>query len=223
MIMILSLSILKRSGCPKMITAKLIKDLEMMGFELDFPSYSSNDERIIEILKENNERLNLAIPLLLKQKFDYKKIIKSINQEMIRQFNKIILITNRIFSIEGISNSQIIKIIDENNLQEDISEDEFNYYYRSFREYIRNIKEKEEEKIKEQIKIRSKLNVNKALSGIFSPGKRRIMDKIFKHEKLTNTELKYYYRSIKPLISAILNPELREYSHLIGEIRKYHF
>jgi len=43
-----------------MITAKLIKSLEQEGFALDFPQYTSNEERIIELIKEKNERLLLA-------------------------------------------------------------------------------------------------------------------------------------------------------------------
>ena len=61
-----------------MISAKLIKDLEREGFSLEFPSYESNEERILEILKENNPRLNLAMPLLLQYKFDYKEIINKL-------------------------------------------------------------------------------------------------------------------------------------------------
>ncbi len=42
-----------------MISARLIKDPEREGFSLEFPGYESNEERIIEILRENNPRLNL--------------------------------------------------------------------------------------------------------------------------------------------------------------------
>ena len=80
-----------------MISAKLIKDLEREGFSLEFPSYESNEERIMEILKENNQRLNLAIPLLLRHRFDYKKIINKLNltkfgSKLIKDFKKIIII-----------------------------------------------------------------------------------------------------------------------------------
>ena len=62
-----------------MISVKLIKDLEREGFSLDFPSYDSNEDRIIDILREDNQRLNLAIPLILRYEFDYKKIISKLN------------------------------------------------------------------------------------------------------------------------------------------------
>jgi len=80
-----------------MISAKLIKDLEKKGFRLDFPSYDSNEDRIIDILKEKNPRLYLAIPLLLQEEFSYDQIIKKLGKkELIDSFDRIIIITNKI-------------------------------------------------------------------------------------------------------------------------------
>lgn len=201
-----------------MITARLIKDLENKGFNLNFPSYSSNEEEIIEILREKNERLYLAIPLLLHGEFDYKKVIKGLDIKFIRKFNEIILITYEIFKLENIDNNHIKKIINKFNIKVKINQ--FQYYYDSFKESIENIKENKEIVLGEQIKTREKLNINKALSNIFSPGKIRIMNKIFNHEALTNSELKYYYRSIKPLILSILNENLQKYVRIIESIKK---
>lgn len=201
-----------------MITARLIKDLEKKGFNLNFPSYSSNEEEIIEILKEKNERLYLAIPLLLQGEFDYKKIIKELDIKSIRKFNEIILITYKLFKLEDIDNNHIKKIIKVFNIKVKINQ--FQYYYDSFKESIGNIKENKETVLEEQIKIREKLNTNKALLNIFSPGKIKIMDKIFNHEALTNSELKYYYRSIRPLILSILNENLQKYVRIIESIKK---
>ncbi|MBU0929720.1 MAG: hypothetical protein KJ623_01470, partial [Nanoarchaeota archaeon] len=100
---------------------------------------------------------------------------------------------------------------------------QFQYYYDSFKEAIGNIKEDKEEILEEQIKSRGKLNTNKALSIIFAPGKIKIMSKIFNHETLTNSELKYYYRSIRPLILAILNENLQKYVRIIESARKIRF
>ena len=47
-----------------MIPAKLIKDLERIGFQLDFPTYKTNEDRIFDTLKTDNQRLFLAIPLI---------------------------------------------------------------------------------------------------------------------------------------------------------------
>lgn len=204
-----------------MISAKLIKNLEKKGFNLDFPGYSSNEEEIIEILKGKNERLYLAIPLLLQNEFDYKKIITKLDAKSIKEFNQIILITDKIFRMENINDSYLKKIIKEFNIKSKINQ--FQYYYDSFKEAIRNIKEDKEEILEEQIKSRGKLNTNKALLAIFAPGKIKIMNKIFNHESLTNSELKYYYRSIRPLILAILNETLQKYVRIIESTKKTRF
>ena len=203
-----------------MISAKLIKDLERKGFELDFSSYSSNKEEIIEILKEKNERLYLALPLLFRNEFEYKEIIKRIDKELIKKFKKMIAIANRIFNLEGIDNKHLQDIIKNNNIKEKINNSEFRYYYDSFKDSIKNLKQTQEHFLDEQIRIRGRLTTNKALSNIFAPGKMKIMDKIFNHEKLTNTELKYYYRSIRPLILSILNIDLQSYIRIIESTKK---
>lgn len=208
-----------------MISAKLIKDLEREGFRLEFPSYESNEERIMEILKENNSRLNLAMPLLLRYTFDYRNIVNRLNSmktgaELIKNFKKIIVISSKIFKLEGIDNRYLKTIIKEGKIKEKIRKEEFEYYHDSFIEFIRKSAEEDESYLKEQIKIRGKLNTNKALSNIYSPGKLRIMDKIFNHEPLTNTELKYYYRSIRPLNLSIVNEDMQKYARIIESIRK---
>ncbi len=207
-----------------MISAKLIKTIEREGFRLDFPGYDSNEDIIIEILKEENSRLYLAIPLLLQYKFNYTKVIKKLKKkDLIKNFNKIILITNKIFISEGVDNRHIKNIINKNKIKEKINKNEFQYHYDSFRDFIKNKEQDKEQFLEEQIKIRGKLNTNKALSKIFAPGKIRIMNKIFNHEKITNTELKYYYRSIRPLILSLLNETLRKYVSIIESTKKYKF
>ena len=48
------------------------------------------------------------------------------------------------------------------------------------------------------------------------------MEKIFNHEKLTNTELKYYYKSISNINKATLNPQLENYLRIIETTKKNH-
>ncbi len=204
-----------------MISAKLMKELEKLGFRLDFPAYDSNEERIIEVIKEKNSRLKLAIPLLLQHRFDYNKIKNRLGKEEIGEFKKIIIISGMIYKILGIDNEYLKDIINQDKLRCRIGKDEFKYYYDSFKESLKNSIAEEESKLEKDIKIRGTLNLNKALSTIYSPGKLRIMDKIFNHEKLSNSELKYYYRSIRPLILAILNENLQKYIRIIESSKKY--
>ncbi|MBI2655530.1 hypothetical protein HYX06_03855 [Candidatus Woesearchaeota archaeon] len=211
-----------------MIPAKLIKDLEKMGFQLDFPAYKTNEDRIFDTLKTNNQRLFLAIPLILQYHFDYGIIINKLSSlnkneadRLTKQFNKILIITNKIFTLENL-NYDIQNTIDRYSIKEDIKDEEFGYYYDSFKDFSRKTADIEDEKFRENIKFRGKLNINKSLSEIFSPAKLRIMEKIFQHEKLTNTELKYYYRGISPLIHAILNESMDQYLRIIDSSKKYY-
>jgi len=212
-----------------MIPAKLIKDLEKIGFQLDFPAYKTNEDRLFEILKTNYQRLFLAIPLLLQYHFDYDIIINklaSLNKQeadrLIKQFNKILIITNKIFILESLNNHDIQNTLYKYSIKEDIKDEEFRYYYDSFKDFSRRAIDIEDERFRENIKLRGRLNINKSLSEIFSPAKRRIMEKIFQHEKLTNTELKYYYKAISPLIHAILNESMDQYLRIIDYSKKYH-
>lgn len=204
-----------------MISAKTIKDLEKKGFRLEFPGYESDEEEIIEILKEDNPRLNLAIPLLLKKEFDYNKIINSINSSQKKEFRKIILISDNLFRTEGIDNRHLQSTIKKQKIREALSQEEIAYFHDSFKASLKNLGKESEDILKEQIQTRGNLNLNQALSKIFSPGKMRIMEKIFNHEPLTNTELKYYYRSIRPLILAILNENMKRYVRIIESTKKY--
>jgi len=47
------------------------------------------------------------------------------------------------------------------------------------------------------------------------------MEKIFNHEKLSNTELKYYYRSISNINKAVLTPALSNYLRIIEISKKF--
>ena len=210
-----------------MIPAKLIKDLEKIGFQLDFPAYKTNEDRIFDTLKTNNQRLFLAIPLLLQYHFDYDMIINkltSLNKQeadrLTKQFNKIIIITNKIFILERLNNLDVQKSIDAHSLKDAANNEEFKYYYDSFKEFSKRTADIEDGKLRENIKIRGRLNTNKSLSEIFSPAKIRIMENIFNHEKLTNTELKYYYKSIRPIILSILNESMAQYLRIIDSSKK---
>lgn len=203
-----------------MIPARLIKDLEKKGFSLEFPSYSSNEEEIIEILRQKNERLYAAIPILLIDKFDYDRIKTKLNKSQAMQLNRIILIAENIFAHEGISNN-LKGIIKENNIRQKIIKGEIEYYKSIFAEAKERRISKEEGLHEKELEIRSVANESKAMSTIFSPGKIRIMGKIYSHEPLTNTELKYYYRSIRPYIHAMLNESFRKYVGIIESSKKY--
>ena len=203
-----------------MISARLIKALENKGFSLDFPGYNSPEVIILEILQENNPRLNLSITLFLTDKINYGKIIENIDNIRKREFNKIILISEKIYKNGGID-SKIHELIKENKIKAQFSKQEFENYYRSFKENQIKSAEKTQKIIEKQSKLRLNLDLNKSLTTLFSPAKIRIMSKIFNHEKLTNTELKYYYRSISNINKAILNQSIQDYARIIEISKKF--
>ncbi|MBW2989206.1 hypothetical protein KY358_02700 [Candidatus Woesearchaeota archaeon] len=212
-----------------MISSRLMKDLEKEGFRLDFPSYGSNEDKIIGILEEDNPRLDLALPLLLRYRFDYKKIILGLSKgrpagiakKRIKKLNKAILISDRIFLEENISKKHLQAIMGRHGLKAKIAKDEYAYFHSSFREFTRASDLDSEKRLTRQLKLRGKLNTNKALSALFSPAKIRIMGSIFNHAPITNTELKYYYKAIRPLSKAILNENLQDYIRIIESSKKY--
>lgn len=199
-----------------MIDAITLKYLEREGFLLDFPLNKSNDEIIIKLIQENNPRFFLAIPLLLKYDFNYDKIINKLNKHELKNLNKIISITKKIFKKINFNNS----LLNNLNIKEKFNQNEFDYYNNSFIDFLKNKENLQEYKFKKNILLRNKLDINKSLSIIFSPGKIKILNKIFNHDTLSNTELKYYYRSIRPYIKAISNEDLRNYLKIIDNIKK---
>lgn len=204
-----------------MISAQLMKSLEEEGFTLEFPRYESNEQRIIELIKEGNERLFLALPLLLRYEFSYEEMLKQLTTKEINILNKNILIAHSLFKDENIDFAHIQKIIQHYGFSAPIKKDEYNYYNIAFKEALQKKRKAEEELLTTQIDMRTRLNLNKSLAILYSPGKQRIMKKIFNHDPLTNTELKYYYRAIRPLITAILNESLQKYLNIINSTKKY--
>jgi hypothetical protein len=202
-----------------MTSAKLIKALEKEGFFIEFPNYETIEEIIIEIIKENNPRLSTSIPLFLMGNFDYKKIIKKLNKEEIKRLNKFMLISEKIYNKENIQND-LKKIIQENKIKASFSKEEFDSSYDSFKETQPRRNQTEQKMIEKQTKLRLNLDLNKSLVVLFSPAKIKIMEKIFNHEKLTNTELKYYYKAISNIDKAVLTPSLQDYLKIIEMTKK---
>jgi len=202
-----------------MASAKLIKSLERKGFFLEFPEYDSLEEEIIEIIKENNPRIILSLPLFLMEKFDYEKITSKINLEQKKEFNKAILISENIYKKESIPNT-LNEIIKRNKIKSTFSSNEFNEFYTLFKESNLNKGQSEQKIMEKQSKLRLNLNLNKDLKTLFSPAKIKIMEKIFNHNRLTNTELKYYYRAISNIDKAVLSPQLQDYLRVIETTKK---
>lgn len=202
-----------------MPSAKLIKALEKQGFFLEFPDYSSKEELIIAILHENNPRISLSLPLLLDKDFDYKAIVSNLNTPLKNEFNKIILISEKIYRKEDVDN-KLSQLIKQEKITSSFSNTEFDEYYSSFKESLLNQTRTEQKTIEKQSKLRLNLDLNKTLEVLFSPAKIRIMKKIFNHEKLTNTELKYYYKAISNINKSVLNPSLQDYLRIIEITRK---
>jgi hypothetical protein len=205
-----------------MISAKLVKDLEKRGFELDFPGFGSTEEELLEIIRSGNPRFFLAIPILLREPFDYVALCRKLSRGERSLFNRMVLIANAIFRLEKIENAHLAEDIRRYKIKGKIDKGELGRYHSAFKETLQRSLRAKEAALDEQAGLRDRLGTNKALSSIFSPGKMRIMEKIFNHEPLTNTELKYYYRSIRPLIGSILNDSLQKYCRTIWSAKKYH-
>ena len=202
-----------------MISARLIKALEGKGFYLELPGYDKIEEAIIEILKNDNPRLNLSLPLFLKEDFDYSKIASALNSSQKKDFAKAIIISEKIYNLEKIENN-LKNIIKQNKINAKLSNKEFEEHYQSFKEAILMAGKEEQDKIERQSKLRLNLDLIKGLSVLFSPAKIRIMEEIFNHGTLTNTELKYYYRAISNINKSVLNPSLQNYLRVIETTRK---
>ncbi|MEK6850151.1 MAG: hypothetical protein AABX85_01100 [Nanoarchaeota archaeon] len=202
-----------------MLNAKLIKALEKNGFFLEFPNYNSNEEMIAEIIKSDNSRILFSLPLLLMNAINYKRISLNLDKKQKREFNKAILISAEIYRREDIDNL-LSFVIKKNKILGDYPKNEFKEYYSHFKDSRTNIDEKEKIIIKKQLKLRLNLDLNKSLKVLFSPAKIRIMNKIFNHHKLTNTELKYYYKSISNINKSVLNEDLRNYLKIIQIAKK---
>ena len=201
-----------------MISARLIKTLEKKGFFLEFPDYS-NEEAIIEILKQDNLRLKYSLPLFL-DNFNYNKILNKLNNNQKKEFNNIIAISNKIYKKEGIE-SNINEIVQKNRIKSIFSKEEFENYYSNFKEAMTQEDKNSQKIIEKQAKLRLNLDLKMSLKVLFSPAKIRIMGKIFNHEKLTNTELKYYYKAISSINKAVLNPALQDYLRIIEITKKF--
>ena len=201
-----------------MSTYGLIESLKKQGFEIDYPDSFTNDEKIIAILKEKEKRLYLAIPLLLEQKFSYQKIIKKlskeeIGKELIKEFNKIILISLEIFKKEKRNYTLLLKIIKKNKIKNSSWIKEYNYYLEEYQLSKLAIQKRIFER--DEFSYRSNIDTMKALNKIFAPAKIRILNQIYNYEKLTPSERSYYYRSIKPIINAISNSNLQSFLEII--------
>ena len=203
-----------------MLSAKLIKALEKKGFLIEFPEYNSNEELIIEILKENNPRINLNLTIFLNEGFDYRRIKSLIDKIKLKELNKIIIISEKIYRKENIRNN-LKDLIIKNKIRSKHDEKEFDEFYNAFKDSLLNMVDIEQKIIEKQSKLRLNLDLNKNLRVLFSPAKIRIMKKIFNHEKLTNTELKYYYRSISNINKAVLTHSLQDYLRIIEISKKF--
>lgn len=196
-----------------MESAKLIKHLERLGFELDYDRYDSYEEMIVEILKSENHRLYPSIILLLAN-IDYSKIILQLNDSQIKEFHKAILIANKLSP-----NEKLTQLIKQENIQNVSFEKDYSYYKDRYEESIRIRDKTESGKLDLKTELRTNIDTTQALRILFKPGKLKILNKIFIHEELSKTETNYYYRSIKPIINAVMTPNLHKYLLIINKIK----
>lgn len=202
-----------------MTSGKLMYALEKKGFSLEFPLYDSNEDLILNILRERDQRIDAALPLCLQEPFEYKEIKNKLDPDLIKKMNKIILIAKEIFLLENIPHEHLDKIIWKEHIK-GLDKQEFIYFYDAF-QHSRKTQEKQKDRdLTREMDLRMKLDTNKALQILFSPAKKRILEKICNYQELTMTELKYYYKSIRPINRAILHPVVQKYLRIIETTRK---
>jgi hypothetical protein len=201
---------------------ELMKSLEREGFELNYPDSLTNEEKIIEILKEKEGRIYLAIPLLLEKEFNYEKIKRELikkkdGKNLMNTFNKLILISKEIFKKKKKNFEKLDKIILENKMKKCFTKKELEYFLEEYGESKRALEKKRFEM--GNLEQRKKIDSFRAMETIFSPAKMRILRKIYEFKELNPTERMYYYRDIKPLIDSILDRNLQEYLEIVRGIR----
>lgn len=202
-----------------MAKARLIKALEREGFYLEFPLYESREEIIMAILKEGNERILLSLPLFLNDSFDYLKIVSQISRNEKLLLDKAIRISARIYKKEKLK-SLLPSLIRKQRIRARFTEGEFEEFHEAYKEAQLKSRGEEQREIEEQSRLRLQLDLQQSLQTLFSPAKIRIMDAIFNHRPLSNTELKYYYKAISPINRAVLNKALQSYLQVIEHVKK---
>ena len=83
----------------------------------------------------------------------------------------------------------------------------------TFRNYFNH----QETNLKELLYAREELELEYALSQVFSPKQRELFLKKLKNEKLTKTEKEYFSRVVKKKVLALANPELHRLSQKLLE------
>lgn len=73
------------------------------------------------------------------------------------------------------------------------------------------------EKLDELLAVKDELNLEYALSWVFSPKQKELFLKRLKREKLTKTEKEYFSRVVKKKVLALANPELHHLSQKLLE------
>ncbi len=202
-----------------MADARLIKALEREGFFLEFPLYQSQEEIITAILKDGNPRILPSLPLFLRSSFNYAKVISRISKRERKVFDKAIGISARIYRKEKIE-GRLRELIRKHGIKARFTEGEFKEFYEAYQEAQLKKRGEEQREIEEQSRLRLRLDLQESLQTLFSPAKLRIMEAIFNHRPLSNTELKYYYKAISPINRAVLNKALQGYLQVIENVKK---
>jgi hypothetical protein len=202
-----------------MISAKLMKELEKEGFELNFPKYESKKEILLDIIRTNNMRLLTPFIFLIsklneKEIFDlYNEIKKSSDKVELVRFRTYLKLTIGTLkrakqkipeSIKKIGN----KLILEKNVTEMLTEEDYKINLKRMKEF----RDARDSKIALKFANDSTNFIfNTKLIKLFPEGKRKILKKIISHEQLTRSEYNYYSSRIKPIIEAILDDDIKTY------------
>ncbi|MFH1996731.1 MAG: hypothetical protein ABIJ27_07070 [Candidatus Omnitrophota bacterium] len=211
--------------------ANLSKRLKALGFPLFETDQKTEDvnRTLADVVKSHNLRFWEGFPVMLansalKSRFDHNKVIRYLKNPSDRScFNSLIVLSLALYKALGLvftwSGSLYATLTARHKKEHDLfikkirknDELEFGHYTISaerLKVTFKNYFTQSGQKLNELLLKKEELEVEYALSRVFSPKQKELFLKKIRGEYLTKTEREYYSRAVKKKVLALANPEL---------------